>query len=242
MAQKKITKLLHILGSPNFTQALFTGAAAGVEHLPVLRRIQCDYVVDVGANRGQFALAARAAFPTARIVAFEPLDVPAAVFERVFRGDERVKLHRVALGDAEGAHAMHVSHSDDSSSLLPIGEQQTALFHGTGEREQRMVQVAPLSAFIELQEISPDALLKIDVQGYELTVLGGCIELLPAFSHVYVECSFITLYQGQAIAYQVIDWLSGRGLYIDGVYNIFYDRAGRAIQGDFLFSRRPGGA
>ena len=82
------------------------------------------------------------------------------------------------------------------------------------------------------------ALLKIDVQGYELAVLAGCDSLLAAFAFVYVECSFVELYDGQALATDVVDFLSARGFALAGVYNLTYNRVGAAVQGDFLFSRR----
>jgi len=233
----KVRKLLQIIARREFRVALWKGAAAGVEHLPLLYALPCNLVVDAGANRGQFALVARAALPKARILAFEPLDEPAAIFRRVFAADPLVTLHPVALGEADNQLTMHVSAADDSSSLLPITEAQTALFPGTGEREQRTVHVAPLTKFISPSEVPAKALLKIDVKGYELTVLRGCGSLLRKFTHVYVECSFAELYEGQAVAHQVVGWLSQRGFNLAGVYNLAYDRRGSAIQGDFLFAK-----
>lgn len=234
----KLKKLLRILANDAYRSSLTRGAAAGVEHLQVLRSLACDLVVDVGANRGQFALAARSAFPEARIVAFEPLEEPAVIFRRVFAVDPLVTLYPFALGDAEAEMVMHVSAAEDSSSLLPIGAAQTEHFPGTGEREQRAVQVAPLSRFIRSSEIPTGALLKIDVQGYELAVLRGCANLIQSFSYVYVECSFLELYQGQALAHQVIAWLAEKGFDLAGVYNLCYNRQGVALQGDFLFVNR----
>lgn len=69
-------------------------AAAGVEHTVVLRQLaRCRMVMDIGAYRRQFALAARQCFPAARIVSFEPLLGPAAIFQRVFAQDDAVTLH-----------------------------------------------------------------------------------------------------------------------------------------------------
>ena len=51
-----------------------------------------------------------------------------------------------------------------------------------------------------------------DEQGFELTALQGCEELLDRFEWVYAECSFIELYEGQALADEVIAWLRERGL------------------------------
>ena len=122
MNLNKIKKLLNILKCPVFVKALFNGAAAGTEHACVLKNIQCDFVVDVGANRGQFALVARKMFPGSCIHSFEPLDEPAKIFENVFSDDANVHLHRCAIGAENATMSIHVSERDDSSSLLPIGK------------------------------------------------------------------------------------------------------------------------
>lgn len=88
-------------------------------------------VVDIGANRGQFALAARYCFPEARIVSFEPLPGPAAVYRAVFAGDARARLVESAIGPEPGEAGIQLSARDDPSSLLPITARQSALFPGT---------------------------------------------------------------------------------------------------------------
>jgi len=54
------------------------------------------------------------------------------------------------------------------------------------------------------------ALLKLDVQGFELAALQGCTDVLDRFEFVYVEVSFIELYVGQALASDVVAFLLGR--------------------------------
>ena len=97
--------------------------------------------------------------------------------------------------------------------------------------------MAPLREFILAEDIRPPALLKLDVQGYELEALRGCEDMLDQFAYVYAECSFVELYAGQALADEVIAWLRERGFRLRGVHNMDYDRGGRAIQADFLFAR-----
>ena len=80
-------------------------------------------------------------------------------------------------------------------------------------------------------------MFKLDVQGFELEALRGCESLLGRFEHVYCECSFVPLYEGQALADEVIAWLRERGLRLVGVYNLACDREGQAVQADFLFER-----
>jgi FkbM family methyltransferase len=231
-------KLAAILKSPYYQSRLLRHrVAAGVEHERLLSGLDCRTVVDIGANRGQFALVTRRCMPQARIISFEPQPTPAATFRTVFAGDARVTLHEVAIGPVTGDATIHVSRRDDSSSLLPITARQVALFPGTEESSTAIVRVAPLREFISAAEIEAPALLKVDVQGYELEALRGSEDMLGQFAFVYAECSFVELYGGQALADEVIAWLRDRGFRLRGVHNTEYDRGGRAIQADFLFAR-----
>lgn len=219
-----------------FIRALLKGTAAGTEHRRLLQSLDCGHVVDIGANCGQFALISRKCFPNARIDSFEPLSEPADRFERVFAGDEHTHLHRLAIGASEGQATIHVSQHDDSSSLLPIGAMQTALFPGTGECESRTIRIAPLNAVLSEKDIQSPALLKLDVQGFELETLHGCKSLLDRFRYVYCECSFVELYTGQALAHEVIDYLYQHSFSLSGVYNMTYNKQGITIQADFFFN------
>jgi FkbM family methyltransferase len=234
----KVIKLIHIVRL-GLLSALRWNVAACIEHYSILSHLDCRHVVDIGANCGQFALISRKCFPDARIDSFEPLTEPADRFEKVFSGDANTHLHRCAIGAEKATMTIHVSERDDSSSLLPIGRTQSELFPHTGEREVRETPVLPLHEAIDADDLSSPALLKIDVQGFELEVLKGCRPMLDRFSCIYVECSFIELYEGQALAHEVIDYLSQHGFRLSGVYNMTYDKKGIAIQADFLFYHLP---
>jgi FkbM family methyltransferase len=212
--------------------------AAGAEHAGVLHQLGAvRTVVDIGANAGQFALVVRHCFPGARIVSFEPLVRPAALWREVFAGDVRATLVEAAVGSEPGEAEIHLSARDDSSSLLPITDRQDELFPGTAETGTVPVRVMRLSDALGEEEIAAPAMLKLDVQGFELQALAGCEDLLGCFEWVYAECSFVELYAGQALADEVIAWLRERGFRLTGIFNMSYDRVGRAIQADFLFRK-----
>jgi FkbM family methyltransferase len=233
----RLEKLAQVIRSPRLLRALASNRVlASAEHRRILTT-DLETVVDIGANRGQFALAVRQWAPKARVIAFEPLPGPASRFRKLFQGDSRVTLHRTAIGAAAGTATMHVSAADDSSSLLPISEMQERLFPGTAEVRTEVVEVGQLCDFISCDEIMPPALLKIDVQGYELETLKGCTDLIHLFDLVMVECSFMELYQGQAIASEVIRFLDQHGFILCNIHNLEYNRQGEAIQGDFVFSK-----
>ncbi len=234
---KRAKKLAKISRSPRYITGLRYGVAAAVEHEPVLKSIDCRTVIDVGANRGQFSLVSRECYPAANIYAYEPLTGPAMQFRRLFENDSRVMLNEMAISPDSGLEKIHISARDDSSSLMTITPLQSRIFPGTEEVSTQFVQVGPLTQTLTVREIANPALLKIDVQGYEMQVLHGCAELLDLFAYVYVECSFVELYAGQGLADEVILFLQNKDYVLNGVYNMTYDRNGCAIQGDFLFAR-----
>jgi FkbM family methyltransferase len=234
----RLDKLSQTILSKRLFQALFRHRVlAGAEHRHIL---SCDLgtVIDIGANRGQFALAIRQWAPKARVISFEPLPGPASIFRRVFSGDGKVSLHQAAVGPAAVRQKMHVSARDDSSSFLPISLAQTTMFPGTEEVATVVVHVGPLEEFVNPDELQSPAMLKLDVQGFEYEALIGCESMLPHFDWVYCECSFVELYSGQRLACDVINWLARKGFRLEGVFNSAYDARGQAIQADFLFSRK----
>lgn len=233
----RAAKLARILTHADYRRALAGGVAAAVEHerLDLPRDIRT--VLDVGANRGQFALVAARRWPRARVVCFEPLPEARRVLAAVVDRIPGAEIRDVALSDRCGDVDLHVARADDSSSLLPITERQAAMFPGTDEIGVLRVRSARLD-----DELSPDALaapvlLKIDVQGGELGVLRGGGEVLARVDVVLVECSFVELYAGQPLAHELIGFLASRGLVLSGAGLPTTDGGGRVVQQDLVFSR-----
>jgi hypothetical protein len=73
------------------------------------------------------------------------------------------------------------------------GLHETAFPYTKGSEPER-VGMARLDEFAEL--IRSPALLKIDVQGYELEVLKGAGEYVGAFQAIVLEVSWESLYHG----------------------------------------------
>lgn len=234
----RMAKLRSVMQDRKLRTALLRYAVlAGVEHKDILERVGFtpEVVLDVGANRGQFSLAVRSIFPEAKLVAFEPLPRAASVYRSVFANDNLTTLHEAALGASRGRIKIYVTAADDSSSALMPSQLQKSLFPGSSVQEEVEVRVHVLSDFAD--QLGSSCLLKIDVQGFEKSVLEGSVDCLHRINAVYVECSFVELYSGQAVAGDVIGFLARRGFSLRGVHNSHCDRAGFVLQADLLFCR-----
>jgi FkbM family methyltransferase len=230
-------KLAKLVGRREFRCGLRLGVAAAIEHENYLRSVRFATLIDVGANKGQFSLAARAYWPDCEILAFEPLSEAAGKYQCVFQNDRKVRLIRAALGAQKGQSEIHLSRKRDSSSLLTIGELQSRIFPGTDEVGTELINVVTLdSVFFSVSSARP-VLLKIDVQGFELEVLKGATDALKSVDAIYAEVSYVSLYKRQPLASEVIAWLSARNFILAGIYNTIFDKGGVAVQSDMHFRR-----
>jgi len=224
-----------IVATPHYRRALRHRVAAAVEHDGAALDHDYRTVIDVGANRGQFLLVAARRFPAAALLGFEPLPAPRDVLRRVM--PRPVRLFEVALSDRAGVATFHVSRADDSSSLLPISDQQVSTFPGTDEVAQVQVTTARLDEVLTAADLEPPVLLKIDAQGGELAVLAGAGGLLASIATVLVECSFAELYQGQPTADEVIHFLHDHAYRLHSVGPVTTTSGGRPVQADLVFER-----
>jgi FkbM family methyltransferase len=227
----KIMKFLRLLRNVHYLGGLKYGVAAGVEHERFLSTHRFKTIIDGGANRGQFSLAARRWQPDAQIIAFEPIVECAATYRLVFKGDPNITLMQSALGSFCGQATLNIFKKSDTSSMLKLG----------AEVEQRIVPVTTLDDVFGNEAIAAPVLLKLDVQGVEFEVLKGAEKTLGVISDLYLELVTSTLHhqQGMPEAGEIIAWLRARGFWLRGVYDIYFDPlSGAAAAIDAHFSRK----
>lgn len=163
-------------------------------HLRVLlRQLNVDCVLDVGANRGQFATELRQIGFSGYIVSFEPLRREFAALEAAFCNDARWRGFNVALGREDGTAEINVfaDLTVMSSLLQPLGRQRSI------ERER--IEIRSLDRlFVQLSGEVPASrvFLKMDTQGFDLEVFAGSQDVLPFIVGLQSELSVRPIYEG----------------------------------------------
>lgn len=195
-------------------------------------------VIDVGAHTGEFSLFAHRAFPSARIIAFEP--IPRAFDELSCRlgGWKGAEAHGVALGEQDGASEMYVHAFSQCSSLLPGTAFLRRAFPYTGFSTKVVVPVRSLDSVLSGQTLHRPALLKIDVQGYEDRVLRGALKTLAMIDAVIIEMTPRPLYKGQVPQTEIVAFLYEHGFSLARTlkqHRSFFSRS--VVQEDVLFLR-----
>lgn len=124
-----------------------------------------DTVIDVGANRGNFALAAAFAVGArGRVIAFEPQPDQIAILERDLLNNDvqHVTIHQMGLGNENTALTLSV----------PIVNSGEASFASVKYSDVRRIEVPVRIGDEVLRECTP-SLIKIDVEGFETRVIEG---------------------------------------------------------------------
>jgi FkbM family methyltransferase len=135
-----------------------------------------DIFVDVGANIGYLsAVAADRVGPTGRVVAFEPVPTYASHVRRFASENPHLQVDVVtkAVGEEEGRADI------DVSSIGNIGwnTMVSGLMPDSHRAESFQVEVVRLDRALDALGISAPTLIKIDVEGYELSVLKSMVGL-----------------------------------------------------------------
>ena len=201
-----------------------------------IRHAKIRTIIDVGAHAGEFALTARALLPQARIYSFEPLPGGCRALRRKMRGDAAHTTFEVALGDESGEATFYRNDFSKSSSLLPMLRLHKEAFPWTTGETPLQVRVARLDDFLGELTLTPETLLKVDVQGFEDRVLRGAARVLPQVQYVLVEVSFRPLYEGQALFSDVNTFLAEAGFrYAGNVDQLLSPLDNTVLQADALF-------
>lgn len=233
---KKASKAIRVLREREFRSALFHGVAASVEHDAVPLPSEVATVLDIGANRGQFAIYACGRFPGAMMHCFEPIPEARAKLESILPSNRDISVHGVALSAKPGVIDFYVTADDDSSSIFPASEAQVGMHPGARFERTVSVNAVRLDDQLAHLELGRPVLMKIDVQGAELEALKGGTATLSRTDYVLVECSFVELYDGQALAEEVFSFLESRSFDLVGLFSPTVVN-GRLVQADALFTR-----
>jgi FkbM family methyltransferase len=134
-----------------------------------------DMFIDVGANVGLHTLvAARAVGPTGRVHAFEAHPHTASCLSQTIWMNglaDVVAVHAMGLSDASGSARMFLGRTSGHHSFLPLEANES-----TELTSRDAVTLGRLDDLLVSQDIP--ALIKLDVEGFELKVLAGSKSVL----------------------------------------------------------------
>jgi FkbM family methyltransferase len=160
-----------------FLRTHFAPGSNGVRMHPfnhVPDTLKVDWVLDVGANKGEVASAALKSYPGCRVICFEPVDSTFKILkDNLASYGDRVLLFKSALGEETGTTQINLTSFHGANSIMPQSG-----FHKFFNPHVREIGKEEIS-IVRLDEVASKFptnyidIMKIDVEGFELNVLKG---------------------------------------------------------------------
>lgn len=200
-----------------------------------LQHRNIEYVLDIGANTGQYALSISKILPFAQIISFEPI---LSCYEELQINTQNINAisKNYALGEFNETNYINISASSPSSSLLNMATLHKTEFKGTDYIKTEQINIKRLDDIFSELEVTGNYTLKIDVQGYEDKVIKGGLETLIKADSILVETCFEELYEGQLLFDGLYNLLTDNGFIYKGNYNQFYNKEnGKILYADSFF-------
>ena len=195
-------------------------------------------VIDVGANVGQFAVAAAKLFPKARVHSFEPAPDSVDELRSNVSTLANVTIYPIALGESEGSVELHINSHNHSNSILRLAEGHRAAFPDAREIGTVAVKLSTLDEVFRNVELPAPVLLKLDVQGYEAMALRGGKETLKRIDYAVLEASLKPMYEGEVLLLDLVHMMEDFGFdFRRPIGSLANPETGEVLQMDVLFGR-----
>lgn len=196
----------------------------------------CSTIFDIGANRGEITLKYTELFPSATVFAFEPFPDSFKILESKFSSNKRTACFQKAIGSVNTKGNLFVNRNVDTNSLLsPIkmGLSSDQQVKNVGVVE---VDICTIDEFCRNRSIDSIDILKLDIQGSELSALAGATELLKSkrIKMIYTEVYFKKQYQDQPLFPDISKFVEQYGYHLQDFYNPIYGK-GDLVWCDVIF-------
>ncbi len=151
--------------------------------LSILRNSGADpqFIVDVGANRGQWTRTCLKYFPNSQYLLFEPQEA-LLPFKKDLMAMPNVDVRNVGLGRAAMKAQFTIHERDDSRSFSFSEEEAKARGF-----EQVSLEIEALDDVLEQNGLPAPDFIKSDAEGWDLEVLNGASRALETAEVVFVE-------------------------------------------------------
>ena len=173
-------------------------------------------LIDVGANDGTWTKKFLSIYPTASVVAIEPVPANFARFSAMHAGDPRMLALNVAAGEHEGELELFVNDDDVGGVGASAYRYESGITNYSATTTSHRVGMLTLDQIVvrHKDRIKGRVIIKIDVQGHEASVLRGAASLLKRADAVHVEAALFQ-YSGQEHGVtEIVPILSAAGLHL----------------------------
>lgn len=133
-----------------------------------------EWVLDVGANKGDVTLAALKTYPSCKVICFEPVQATFNLLQKNLKGySDRIFLYQHALAETAGTGEINITDFHGANSIMPQSSFHKKFNSHIGEKQKEQISLVRLDDIATQFPTTHIDVMKIDVEGYEINVLKG---------------------------------------------------------------------
>ncbi len=209
----------------------------------VLKKLSINCVLDVGAHRGEYGTLLRRIGYRGWIISFEPVRANFEKLQAVAAARPPWRVFPYGLGAANERRDINVTEGSSFSSFLTPREESQIRFPINRVERREEVDVRRLDHILEscLADISsPRIYLKLDTQGFDLSVMEGAQSILPRILALQTEVSVHDIYYGMHKLVETVDKFEAAGFEVIDFVTVNRDIDQLcAIDMDCFMARKP---
>lgn len=141
-------------------------------------------IIDIGANTGIYSLLAQNNNSNAKVIAIEPVDLNYSILSKnIEKNKFPILSEKIALSDQEGTAKMFML-KDRLNYMTSINDNRYDLhpeIKGNSEVVEIQVPIKPFSYVYKKYDLDKIDLIKIDVEGHEITVLMSMMSYIEKY-------------------------------------------------------------
>ena len=168
-------------------------------------------IFDVGAHKGQTSSHFCKLFSHSFIHSFEPSPYLFTEIVKNLSKRKNIRCHNFALGE-----------TDEEAFLTRPGSDLCGQVVKAPENNSAGISVRKLDGFCQVENISSIDLLKVDVEGNELSVLRGASGIIErnAIRAIFLECDFNKDDKQHSYFIEIFDFLSEKNFCFHGLFDV----------------------
>jgi FkbM family methyltransferase len=246
--QTRATSLKRLIQKATRIVGLHVGRYPPVDSLAyhlktLLRELEIDIVLDVGAHEGEFVGFLRDVDFAGQIRSFEPVRSSFEVLTRACAADPKWRGYNVALGAEDGELEMNICSGSVFNSFLTPVKGSARFADNINVLRVEKVPVRRLESVIDdilAERPAARLFLKMDTQGYDLQVVRGAGRRLEAIRALQTELAARSTYTGMPTLPEALSELVGLGFELTGMFPVARELDHlRVIELDCVMCRKP---
>jgi FkbM family methyltransferase len=195
-----------------------------------------DVIFDCGANIGFVSYQFYKRFTASMLYSFEPNpDVYQQLVKNLNLEERRIRKYNLGIGIEPGILEFFKNNNTGTSSFLKPNDFHMA--HMSRRYEKIDVPVVSIDSFCNEHHIHRIAILKLDIEGYELQALKGSARLLGEglIDFVFAEVNMVPSYEGQPLIEDVIAYLRSVNFIPYNIYGSYETPMRESVITNILF-------